>query len=277
MSAPSSIVGRWTDSHCHIQEEYLGEASALEGLLERAAAAGIARAICIGTGERSSRQALALARHPAPLEMWASVGLHPHDATDGTAAVAALATDAAPALEPRPAGSLVAIGECGLDYFYDNSPRDVQQAAFCEQIALARRLGLTLVVHTRDAWEDTLKLLAAGGAESCRTVIHCFTGGPQEARRCLDLGAYLSFSGIVTFKNADPVRAAARLCPAERLLVETDSPFLAPVPHRGTPNEPALVAVVGTALAELVGRDATALAEQTSANAAAAFALPPLA
>lgn len=269
---------RWTDSHCHIQEEYRQEENDLTALLQRAAAAGVRRAICIGTGARSSTQALDLAAAgaDAPLELFASVGLHPHDASDGLGPVAALAEQRVPAAGERAPGSLVAIGECGLDYFYDNSPRAAQRAVFAEQIALAARLDLTLVVHTRDAWEDTFAALAGAQRRPERTVIHCFTGGPDEARRCLELGAYLSFSGIVTFKNAAAVREAALLCPPERILVETDAPFLAPVPHRGRPNEPALVAVVGTALAELRGERVADFAEQTSANAAAAFALAPL-
>ena len=143
---------------------------------------------------------------------------------------------------------VVAIGECGLDYHYDHSPRDVQRAAFAVQIALARQRGLALVVHTREAWDDTFDLLSAEGPPE-RLVLHCFTGGPDEARRGLDLGAYLSFSGIVSFKGADDVRAAAALCPLERLLVETDAPYLAPVPHRGQPNRPAWVPLVGAAVA----------------------------
>ena len=131
---------------------------------------------------------------------------------------------------------VVAVGECGLDYHYDHSPRDVQREVFAAQIALAHAHDLALVIHTREAWDDTFDILAAEGVPE-RTVFHCFTGGPDEARRCLDLGAYLSFSGIVTFPTADDVRAAAALCPLDRLLVETDAPYLAPVPHRGERNE----------------------------------------
>ena len=135
---------------------------------------------------------------------------------------------------------LVAVGECGLDYHYDHSPRDAQRTAFAEQIALAQRHGLALVIHARQAWDDLFDVLEAEGVPE-RTVLHCFTGGPEEARRCLDAGMFVSFSGIVTFKNAVEVREAAALCPLDRLLVETDSPFLAPAPHRGKANEPAFV------------------------------------
>jgi TatD DNase family protein len=165
---------------------------------------------------------------------------------------------------------VIAIGECGLDYYYEHSPRDVQMKAFAEQIALAKEHNMTLVIHTRDAWQDTFDVLDAEGMPS-HTIIHCFTGGPDEARQCLDRGAYLSFSGIVTFKNATELREAAVLCPNDRVLVETDSPFLAPVPHRGRPNEPAHVGLVGTAIADLRGQDPAEFARQTTANALAAF------
>ena len=165
------------------------------------------------------------------------------------------------------------MGECGFDYHYEHSPRGAQRLAFAAQVDLARRRGLTLVVHSRDAWDDTLDVLCAEGPPE-RTVLHCFTGGPAEARRCLDAGAYLSFSGIVTFKAADDVRAAAALCPLDRLLVETDAPFLAPVPHRGRENRPAWVAVVGAAVAEVKGMAPDALARASAAATRAAFALP---
>jgi TatD DNase family protein len=167
---------------------------------------------------------------------------------------------------------VVAVGECGLDYFYEHSPRDAQRAAFAAQVALAAAQDLALVVHTRDAWDDTVDILAAEGMPA-RTVIHCFSGGPDEARRCLDLGAHLSFSGIATFKNADDVRAAAALCPLDRLLVETDAPFLAPVPHRGRPNEPAFVVLVGAAIAAARGVAVGVVEDATWANTEHMFEL----
>jgi TatD DNase family protein len=167
---------------------------------------------------------------------------------------------------------VVAIGECGLDYHYDHSPRATQREVFAAQVGLAARHSLALVVHTREAWDDTIDILGATGAPE-RTVIHCFTGGPAEARRCLDLGATLSFSGVVTFKNASEVREAAALCPLDRLLVETDSPFLAPVPHRGTLNEPSRVPLVGATIAQVRGVSAATVAEASTANASALFAL----
>jgi len=166
----------------------------------------------------------------------------------------------------------VAVGECGLDYHYDHSPREVQRESFVAQIALAFEHDLALVVHTREAWEDTFAILAAQGVPE-RTVIHCFTGGPDEARRCLDLGAHLSFSGIVTFKGAPEVRQAAALCPLDRLLVETDSPFLAPVPHRGRPNQPALTPLVGESVAAAKGCDVAEVAERSWDNAERVYRL----
>jgi len=166
----------------------------------------------------------------------------------------------------------VAVGECGLDYHYDHSPRPIQRDMFAAQMALARRLDLTLVVHTRDAWDDTLDLLRAADRPE-KIVLHCFTGGPDEARHCLDLGAFLSFSGIVTFKTADDIRDAAAVCPLDRLLVETDAPFLAPVPHRGQDNRPAFVPIVGAAVAEVKAIAPADLAASSMAATRQAFAL----
>ena len=246
----------WTDTHCHTQEQMVETGS--DELLERARAAGVGRFVVIGTDVDTSTQAIDTAARHA--DVWASVGLHPHDATKGTHTVAHLAT----------APKVVGIGECGLDYHYENSPRATQLTVFREHIALAKEHGLTLVVHTRDAWQDTFDVFDSEGMPE-NVIIHCFSGGPEEARGCLDRGAYLSFSGIVTFKNAGELREAARICPADRLLVETDAPFLAPVPHRGRPNEPALVAVVGTAIADLRGVPTAEFAELTTANALRAF------
>lgn len=196
--------------------------------------------------------------------VWATVGLHPHEASKGVSTVV-------PLLERR--SKLVGIGECGLDYHYDLSPRDVQREAFAAQVALANRLDLALIVHTREAWDDTFAILRAEGVPA-RTIIHCFTGGPQEARRALDIGARLSFSGIITFKNASDIREAALICPLDRLLVETDSPFLAPVPHRGKPNTPGLVPVVGAAVAAVKGVGAGEVEAASWAGACEAFGLP---
>jgi TatD DNase family protein len=273
-------VGGWFDSHCHVQEEYLGRAEegglgpgtapGAEEVLARAAEAGVDRLICIGTGPATSAQALEVARSTERAGLvpraWASVGLHPHEASEGVDEVAALLARVVHEGDP----SLVAVGECGLDYHYEHSPRDAQRAAFAAQIALAHQYGLALVIHARDAWDDLFDVLAAERVPE-RTVLHCFTGGPDEVDRCLRAGMYVSFSGIVTFKNADDVRAAAQRCPLERLLVETDSPFLAPVPHRGQTNEPSYVSLVGAAIAALKECSVDDVRERTAASTAMVF------
>jgi TatD DNase family protein len=190
----------------------------------------------------------------------ATAGLHPHEARFGVGTIVDLVG--------RP--GVVAVGEAGLDYHYDHSPRDDQRTAFAAQIQLAHQHRLPLVIHTREAWDDTFDVLGAEGTPE-HTVFHCFTGGVDELRRCLDLGAFVSFSGIVSFPGATDVRAAAAECPADRILVETDSPYLAPVPHRGRRNHPAWVTDVGTAVATLRGCSTTEVASVTSANARLAF------
>ena len=223
--------------------------------LRRAGGAGVDRLVCVGTDPDRSRRAVELAAgrgsDDGP-EVFATVGLHPHDASAGTSPTAALLESLAAAPGGLRAARVVAVGECGLDYHYDHSPRDAQRRAFADQIGLAHRHGLALVIHTREAWDDTFDILRAERVPE-RTVFHCFTGGPGEARRCLDAGAHLSFSGIVSFPSAGELREAAALCPADRLLVETDSPYLTPVPHRGRPNEPAFVPLVGDAVAAARG------------------------
>jgi TatD DNase family protein len=271
---------RWIDSHCHLQETYRpGEVGGLDAVVE-AADAGVVGLVCVGTDAVTSRQAVAFVDEvraagssddavvPGDFGAWATVGLHPHDASNGLTEVEQVLEDA---LAEHP-GVVVAVGECGLDYHYDHSPRPAQREMFAAQVALARRLALTLVVHTRNAWDDTLDILRAENRPE-RIVLHCFTGGPEEARRCLDLDAFLSFSGIVTFKSADDVRAAAALCPLDRLLVETDAPFLAPVPHRGESNRPALVPVVGEAVAAVKAMAPEDLAASSMSAARRAFAL----
>jgi TatD DNase family protein len=270
-------VSGWFDSHCHVQEEYRGGGGKGEGqtdlsvVLGRASAAGVDRLVCIGTGATTSAQAVALVREvrrggTGELSAWASVGLHPHDAVDGIEPVARLLAEELAAGD----GAVVAVGECGLDYFYEHSPRHVQRAAFAAQIALAHAHSLTLVIHARDAWDDLFDVLDAEGVPE-RTVLHCFTGGPAEVDRCLRAGLFVSFSGIITFKNAGDVRAAAALVPLDRLLVETDSPFLAPVPHRGRVNEPSYLPLVGAAVAEVKGYPVEMVAESSAAATTTAF------
>ncbi len=300
----SDAVVEWFDSHCHLQTEYLagdqGErggnagagahpephATRLAGAIARASEAGVTRMVCVGTDATTSAEAVELARSMARadsvataegIQLWATIGLHPHDAINGVQTLDSILGAELPdppdgGATDKPSAIVVGIGECGLDYHYDHSPRDVQRAAFAAQIELALRHRLTLVVHTREAWDDTIEILAATGVPE-RTIIHCFTGGPEEARRCLDLGASLSFSGVVTFKTAVEVREAAQICPIERLLIETDSPFLTPVPHRGSPNEPARVPLVGATIATVKGVSRELVAEVSTGNARAMFAL----
>jgi TatD DNase family protein len=245
----------WIDSHCHLDDRLPG---GLAEALDTARAAGVTRFITVGCDRDSSLTALDVAG--AEPDVWATVGLHPHDAVQGVDTIADLVGR----------DGVVAIGECGLDYHYDHSPRDIQREAFAAQIQMAHELDLPLVIHTREAWDDTFDVLAAEGTPT-RTIFHCFTAGPDEARRCLDLGAHLSFSGIVTFPNAPEVRESAVLCPADRLLVETDSPYLAPVPHRGQRNQPAHVIAVGEAIARLRGVTTESVRETTVAATAVAF------
>jgi TatD DNase family protein len=254
----------WVDSHCHLG--WPGADDAPETAIAEARAAGVVALVCVGTDLESSRRAVDLAgRHP---EVRATVGLHPHDASrlpEEWDALQALATD-------RP-DVVAGIGECGFDLFYEHSDRAEQEHAFRAQIGLAHRLDRALVVHSRDAWDDTFRVLADAGLPP-RTVFHCFTGGPTEARRALELGAYLSFSGIVSFKNAGDVRAAAAGVPLDHMLVETDAPYLAPVPHRGKPNRPAWVVDVGVALAGATGRPVAEIAAATRHNASVVFGHP---
>jgi len=280
-----SAVSRWIDSHCHLQDQYRSQGDEVLEVLVEAAAAGVGGVVCVGTDAATSRQAVELVRVvrsdiasgaagtgggnlPGDFGAWATMGLHPHEASSG---IEELERALEKALEVDD-DLVVAVGECGFDYHYEHSPRDAQREAFAAQVELANRNDLTLVVHTRDAWDDTLDVLRAAGPPT-RTVLHCFTGGPQEARRCLDIGAFLSFSGIVTFKGAQDVRDAAALCPLDRLMVETDAPFLAPVPHRGKQNRPAWVVDVGTALSDIKGVAPASLAETCTSTTRAAFAL----
>lgn len=279
----SSVVSSatWVDSHCHIQglddreadevrarmsAQTDGDASddgAGDAQVDRAIDAGVTAMVCVGTDPASSRRAVELAaRRP---EVWATVGLHPHEASHLEAAW--------PELEQLARASrVVGIGETGFDLLYEHSSREAQEAGFRRQIQLAHELNLALVIHTRDAWDDTFRVLEAEGMPE-RTVVHCFSGGPAEAERALAVGAYLSFSGIATFPKAEEVRAAAKITPLDRLLVETDAPFLTPVPHRGRVNEPAYVPLVGAVIAEVLGRRTEEIAVATTANAHTVFGI----
>ncbi len=256
----AAVVGpsrcSWVDNHCHLD----GEADPA-ALVEAARDAGVIGLVTVGTDAERSAACLGLADRFDGV--WATAGLHPHDATQGLDALRSLVEETLAADGHR----LVAIGECGLDHHYDHSPRSVQRDVFAAQVELAKEVGLPLVVHTREAWDDTFAILDDHGMPE-RTVFHCFTGGPAEAERALDIGAMLSISGIVTFPSATDLREAVAIVPLERLMVETDSPYLAPVPHRGRRNRPELVVHVGAEVAALQGRSVAHVAEVTTANAA---------
>ena len=245
----------YTDTHCHLYDTRGAEQV---DVIAAARAAGVTTMITVGCDAATTASAIRTAREFEGV--YASAGLHPHEARFGVHTILGFLD------EPE----IVAIGECGLDYFYDHSPREVQREVFAAQIQLAHERCLPLIVHTRDAWADTFDVFAAEGVPE-RTVFHCFTGGADEARKCLDLGAFLSFSGIVTFKNATDLHAAAQCCPLDRMLAETDSPYLAPVPHRGRTNQPAYVTHVVQALAALRGLPTDSVRQATSANARLAF------
>lgn len=245
------------DSHCHLN--YKGLVEDQQAVLARARARGVTAMLNIATRESEWDAVVSTAeREP---DVWATVGIHPHEA-DQHAHVdtARLVTRAA---HPR----VVGIGESGLDYYYDHSDRERQRASFRAHIAAARQTGLPLVVHMRDAEDDTASILADEMAQgSYPGVIHCFTASRAFADKALALGFYISISGIVTFRNAKDLQETAKALPADRLLIETDAPFLAPVPHRGKPGEPAFVADTLDFLARLRGDEPGALAEQTATN-----------
>jgi TatD DNase family protein len=251
------------DSHCHLDGTYFGKERT--DVLDRARQAGVTAFVCVGVGRGAQAAEEAVAIAASETDVYATVGVHPHDTAEATEAH--WETFARLARAPR----VVGIGETGLDFYYTHSPADVQRAAYRRSIALAREAGLPVVSHIRDAHADAAEILREGGGTP--GIIHCFTGGVTEARTYLDLGQYLSFSGIVTFKNAAAVREAAAFAPIDRILVETDAPYLAPVPYRGKRNEPAYIVETVRALAELRGVPAAQLDAATSENTRRAFRL----
>ena len=245
------------DSHCHLN--YPGLAERQEEVLANARARGVAGFLNISTRQSEWGQVLAPAQRNA--DVWATVGVHPHEADAHPDLGAAALVEAA--AHPR----VIAIGECGLDYHYDNSERGAQRERFQAHIEAARQAGLPLVVHTREAEADTADMLGRAVREGgVGGVLHCFTGSADLARKALDLGFYISLSGIVTFKNARDLQDTAKWLPAGRMLVETDSPFLAPVPHRGRTCEPAFVADTAEFVADLRGEQLAELAATTTEN-----------
>ncbi|MGH3442866.1 MAG: TatD family hydrolase [Nitriliruptorales bacterium] len=251
----------YVDTHCHLDHH---EDARPSEQIDRALAEGVTTIVTVGTDLASSTEAVQTAnRHPG---VWATVGVHPNDAMEATPHVMEAIR--------RLAGheQVVAIGETGLDYYRDWAPTDRQQWAFREHIALAKEFDKALVVHVRDAWEDTLKILEYEGPPE-RVVLHCFSGDAALARQCAEAGWFLSFAGNVTFTNAPSLREAAAATPLDAILTETDSPFLTPHPHRGSPNEPAYIPVIARCLAEAHEVEVEDLAAATVDNARRAFAL----
>jgi TatD DNase family protein len=260
---------RFIDSHAHLDaESFQGE---LNALLERAQGAGITDIVSIGASEgfASNPKTLAIldANRTAVPRLFGTVGIHPHDAR--IADRECLERVRVLAAHPR----VVGIGETGLDYHYDHSPRDQQKEAFRAFLRMARSLNLPAVVHTREAEEDTINILREENAKEIGGVIHCFTGTEKLASAAIDLGFYVSFSGVLTFKNADPIREVARALPRDRVLVETDCPFLAPIPFRGKRNEPSFVVHTAQVLARLWGAGIEEVKRVTGDNAARLFRL----
>ena len=240
------------DSHCHLDDEKFDSDRAQ--VIERALAAGVELMLAIGTGGALDVAIRQAERYPF---IYATIGVHPHDASKATPETFTQLRDLA--AHPK----VLAIGEIGLDYHYDFSPRDVQRSVFERQLEIAASAHKPIVIHTREAWEDTMAQVLSlpdGG------IMHCFTGDSAQARQALDLGFHLSFGGVLTFPKAESVREAARIAPDDRLLVETDCPYLAPVPHRGKRNEPAFVVETARRLAQVRGVTPEAIAACTTRN-----------
>ncbi|MGE5058251.1 MAG: TatD family hydrolase [Betaproteobacteria bacterium] len=253
------------DSHAHIQgNEYDGE---VEAVIERARGAGVEKIIAVGGAGDMSSNTGAIALADSFHAVYATVGMHPHDAKD--VGIEELETLRGLTTHPK----VVAVGETGLDYYYNHSSHELQEQAFSSFIHMACETGLPIVVHERDAAEKAAELLRQEGNGKLCGVIHCFTGNYQAARAYLDLGFYLSFTGIITFKNAEPLRAVVRQIPLDRILVETDAPYLTPVPHRGKRNEPAYVRFVAETVAKLRGISLEEVASITTANTQKLFSL----
>ena len=237
----------WFDNHCHLPENPEEE-------ILRARKELVVGFVNVGTDLETSR----MAKEKAKIfpDVWSTAGVHPHEARKGIEGIKDLLKDS----------NVGAVGEAGLDYHYDHSPREDQNRVFAEHIEMAHTSNLPLVIHTREAWEETFKILDSEGVPES-TVFHCFTGGKDEAKECLKRGAYLSFSGIITFKKSELLREAASECPLDRAMIETDSPYLTPVPFRGKKNEPANVVLVGKELANLQDKPLEEIASATTQNA----------
>lgn len=245
----------WFDSHCHLH--LCEENSAIADVIDRAARAGVTEMLTVGIDLTSSRRALEIASNTG---MRAAVGVHPNSSIEWDEETAAAIEDL---LQDE---RVTAVGETGLDFYRDAAPADVQKRAFLDHIELSKTYDKTMVIHTRDSLDEALEVLSEVGPPS-RFVFHCWSGDLKQVDTAIELGAHISFAGNVSFKSAEDLRDAARVVPADRLLVETDSPFLSPVPHRGKPNEPSLVTFVGVAVATARVETVDAIAEHTTRNA----------
>jgi TatD DNase family protein len=253
------------DSHCHLEAKDFRGADGTDErqtIVDRARAAGVGALVCIGSGASLLEVDNAIAWAEADPQIWAAIGIHPHDAARMDEATFSRIAELT--RHPR----VVAVGETGLDFHYDYSPRDVQARVFARFLRLAAEVKKPATLHVREAHTEARAIYAAEADHLLGGIVHCFTGTPADAEAWLAMGLHISFSGIVTFKSASEIQAAARLVPEERLLVETDCPYLAPVPHRGKRNEPAYVVHTAQKLAELRGVGVERITEQTSANAA---------
>jgi TatD DNase family protein len=244
------------DSHCHLDDSQFD--ADREQVIERALAAGVERLMAIGTGGGPGDPGTAIRQAERYPFLFATIGVHPHDASKATPETFAELRDLA--AHPK----VLAVGEIGLDYHYDFSPRDVQRAVFEKQLEIAAESGKPIVIHTREAWADTMAILRERWQGA--GIMHCFTGDEGQAREALALGFHLSFGGVLTFPKAEAVRQAARMTPDDRLLVETDCPYLAPVPHRGKRNEPAFMVETVKRMAEVRGSSPAGIAGLTTAN-----------
>lgn len=250
------------DSHCHLADDVFS--ADLDAVVARARSAGLERALIILEAGNAQEAAQAIRANELWPDIRVAVGVHPHAAHTFAADAASAARVVHEQIASTPFAR--AVGEIGLDYHYDFSPRPVQHEVFRAQIGVARDLDLPVIIHTREAEADTLAILEEAGGGALRGVLHCFTGTPALARAALDLGFYISFAGIVTFPKAGELRDTARLVPLDRLLIETDSPFLSPAPQRGGRNEPARVVLVAETLAQVTGHTVEELARATTAN-----------
>jgi TatD DNase family protein len=256
----------FVDSHCHLDDERF--AADLDAVLERASSAGVTRILTIGTGDGPPEIDRAVRLAERYEQVYASIGVHPQDSSKFTPQT----LDDLRSLAAHP--KVIAYGEIGLDYHYDSSPREIQREVFIAQLKLAHEVGLPITIHTRDAWEDTMSILRENWTGA--GVMHCFTGDPAQAQEALRMGFHLSYGGVLTFKTAENVRDSARITPDDRLLIETDAPYLAPLPYRGKRNEPSMMIETARRLAEVRATTQEHVAKVTSDNFGKLFPLPGL-